>query len=173
MFQGIPLIFKRIFIFSLLAVCASCTYYPEKESAKNYKTDEPFTKTFYGNYTDVWTAVGKAMGNYRTTVMDREAGYIESVEKPFDDGWISPNVTNIPPSGRRYKLIVRILRGENRGRKAVSVSVKKVIKNRVDFFSQDKEEASDGLEEQSILYRVEREYKIAKGIDKYYKSKEN
>lgn len=168
MFQGIQWIYKFVLV-SLLVGTVSCTYYSEKgSSAKNYKTDEPFTKTFYGVYAEVWTAVGKAMGNYRTTVMDREAGYIETVEKPFDEGWKSPNVDTIPPSGRRYRLIVRILRGEDKGRKAISVSVKKVIQNRVDFFSQDKEEPSDGLEEQSILYRVEREYKIARGLEKYF-----
>lgn len=151
---------------------SSCTYYVEKESRKNYMTDEPYLKTFYGDYPDVWASVGKAMSGYRTTVMDREAGYIETVEKPFDEGWRSPHIQNIPPSGRRYRVIVRVLRGEVKGKSAISVSVKKIIKNRVDFFSQDEEEASDGLEERSLLYRIEREYEIERGLKRYFEAKQ-
>lgn len=173
MFQEIRWICKLGLLSLLLMGAVSCTYYAERPSAKNYKTDEPFLKTFYGDYEEVWIAVQKAMGAHRTSVMDREAGYIETVEKAYDEGWKSPGVESIPPSGRRYRIIVRILRGEEGGRRAISVSIKKVILNRVDFFSQDKEEPSDGLEERAILYRVEREYQIAKGLERFYKKQNN
>lgn len=168
MFRVIFWICKSLILLNLLG----CTYYAEKSNTKNYKTDEPFRKTFYGKYEDVWLAVGKSISHYRTSVMDQEAGYIETIEQNHDEGWKSPTVDNIPPSGRRYKIVIRVLKGESQGREAISVSVKKVILNRVDFFSPDKEEASDGLEEQAILYRVEREYRLKIGLDKYYEKKQ-
>lgn len=146
----------------------ACVYYPEKETRKNYKTDQPFEQTFSEPYSDVYVAVGQAISHYRTLVMDQDAGYIETVEQAYDEGWRSPTVDNLPPSGRRYKLIIRVLKGEKAGKEATSVSVKKIILNRVDFFSPDNEEASDGLEEQAILYRTYRELKIQKGLQRFY-----
>ena len=167
MYRATLWICSSLMIFNLLG----CTYYAEKETPKNYKTDEPFRKTFFGDYEEVWQAVGKAIGHYRTSVMDQEAGYIETIEQNYDEGWKSPTVGSIPPSGRRYKIVIRVLKGESKQQQATSVSVKKIILNRVDFFSPDTEEASDGLEERSILYRVEREYRLKKGLDKYYENK--
>ncbi|HVK62310.1 MAG TPA: hypothetical protein VM432_12195, partial [Bdellovibrionales bacterium] len=95
-----------------------------------------------------------------------EAGIFET-DYVKGDGRFSPaHESREFSSGYRYRLLVRMVRGKKEARSAVKVSITKQIQLARDFFSDPDELTSDGLEEKSILYRINREISIARGLNR-------
>ncbi|MFK8137560.1 MAG: hypothetical protein AB8E15_04280 [Bdellovibrionales bacterium] len=173
--QHVQLWITKLVLLGGLFLSSSCTYLPEvDESLINRRSDPPFQKVFYEDYSLVWEAVQKASGRYQAKMSDAQGGVISTEIMKSDSGWISPVQQQMPPSGRRYWFEIRVLRVQDSKRNdAVKVSVKKFVQITRDFFSTPENLDSDGLEEQEVLYRVGREILLEKGLRKFNKDLNN
>jgi hypothetical protein len=150
-----------IFFLLCLSACASTS---GTRSERDIEGADPEEQTFSEGFDSVWRAVQLAMAEYPIKVSNQDSGIIETDYIKQDQGWQKPGQSRLPPGGRRYKLNVRVFKGKD------SVDTRIVIAKNADmkknFFAETKSIPSDGLEELSIMYRVERELKIEKARKK-------
>lgn len=100
---------------------------------------------------------------YPLRVSNMDQGILET------DAIRSGRVWTVPyggPSsvGETYRLVVRVVKGSKNDRAATKVTVLKDAQLARDFFSDPRQVASDGMEENSLLYRVEREIQIERAL---------
>lgn len=145
------------------AALSGCSTATSKIESK-YKVGVPVSKVYYAKYEEVEAAVKQAMIRYPQRVDNTEAGI-------FETDYVKGNARFVPAhkemelsSGYRYRLLIRLVKGKSDERSAVRVSVLKQIELVRDFFSTAEAQPSDGLEEEAILYRINREISIAKAI---------
>jgi hypothetical protein len=82
------------------------------------------------------------------------------------DGWLPPDQNRPQYKSARYKLIFNFAKGTTNGRESTRLTIEKKIEVFKDFISETRIVPSDGLEEQSIFYRIERELIIAQALKK-------
>ncbi|MEK7357230.1 MAG: hypothetical protein AAB250_12325, partial [Bdellovibrionota bacterium] len=75
------------------------------------------------------------------------------------------NTTDFSP-GYLYRVLIRLVKGKATEKPAVKVLVTKQIEIARDFFAEPQPVASDGLEENVILYRIGREVAVARALQK-------
>ncbi len=128
----------------------------------------PRTIIIKASYDEVWQAVQQAMANYPIEINNVDEGLIttDSIRNgqvwsaPFNEHYKYPNFT--------YRLKVIVLRGGIKGHPACKVFITKYIDVQKDFFSGVEHMPSDGLEEGSILYRIERNIQIQRALKAAY-----
>lgn len=152
-----------LLLLGLLSACQTATDKLEKK----LKLNEPVVEVYHAKYEEVETALKTAMVHYPTRVDNTEAGIFETDFVKGDGRFKPPHTPNVEyTSGYRYRIIVRLVRGNNNGRGAVKVVVLKQIELARDFFATSEQLLSDGLEERVILYRIGRELRIARALQK-------
>lgn len=159
---------KTLWIFSLAVLlscggCASLTAPPPQKSSA-----PPLEKIFENDLETVWRAIQLAMKKYPVQINDQESGIFETQFIRGEKAWISPPRTELPSGGQRYKISIRALKGKT-SVQSTQVSILKRAEIQRDFFSEVEKEPSDGLEEASIMYRIEREIAIEKALQKLKK----
>lgn len=82
------------------------------------------------------------------------------------EGFAPPGSSKIPSSGIRYKISLNMVKGRSQGRESVRVTLRKNLERQRDFFSDPEAMVSDALEENVILYRIERELIIQDALKK-------
>ena len=122
-------------------------------------------KVFYYNYDLVWRAAQLSL-RYPMSINNMDNGVLETEYISLVDGFISPIEESPKTSGVRYKINLILARGKVEGRDSVRVTVNKYIEKKSDFFSETSQLESDGLEENVILYRIERELIIEEALKK-------
>lgn len=159
------LIIKCIFAFSFVVLTASCS---SLTTAKNQSPkNNPIESVFRDSYESIWQATQLAMAKYPMKLSDIDSGTYETQTIRNEYGWISPGSRAVGAGGRMYQISIKILRGRASGlNQATKVSVLKTPVIQRDFFSDSEVLSSDSLEEQSIIYRIERELQIAKALKK-------
>jgi hypothetical protein len=130
------------------------------------KVGEPVSQVFFAKYEEVEAALKLSMLRYPQRIDNTEAGIFETDYVKGDLRFRPPHKTSDYPSGMRYRLIVRLVRGKSVAKPAVQVVVIKQIEMSRDFFAEPQNLQSDGLEEQTILYRIGRELTIGKALQK-------
>ncbi len=98
------------------------------------------------------------MAEYPIKVSNQDSGIMETEFIKNDQGWRRPGQSRSPPGGRKYKINIRVFKSKDS--KDTRVVVAKYAEMKKNFFSDVKTLPTDGLEELSIMYRVERELKI-------------
>ncbi len=93
---------------------------------------------------------------------------IETEEIDGYKAWRPPH-KELRPDGLSYKLNIKVVKGRAGSRPANQVAVLKESAKKKDFFSDAEAIPSDGLEEKSILYRIERELQIQRALQKSLK----
>ena len=127
---------------------------------------EPVTKVFLAPYDDVITALRLAMLDYPQQHDDPEAGFFQTALIRGHQIWRPAHLESNPWRGMRYRIHVRVIRGAAAGRReATRVEITKKMEQPSDFFSEARPVASDGLEEQALLYRIGRELRIARELE--------
>jgi hypothetical protein len=127
----------------------------------------PQELVFREPFENVWRAGQLAVARYPIKVNDMDSGVLETDNIKGDLAWNSPHLKRPPAGGRRYKLNIRILKGKVGGNApGTKVIVSKRIDIQRDFFSPSESKPSDGLEEISILYRMQRELEVEKFLKK-------
>jgi hypothetical protein len=140
---------------------------------KGYAVDKDgqsyYGKVFPFSYEDVWRAAQLSV-KYPIAVNNMDNGVLETDWVKAIDGYSSPVSTKSPTGGNRYKIILNMVKGKTDGHMSVRVTVRKRIEKQNDFFSDVESLNSDGLEEEVILYRIEREIIIDDAIRKAAKN---
>lgn len=124
-------------------------------------------RIYYANYDQVWKSALTVL-KYSITDQNQETGHIETdYVKAADGGWLRPDTTKQPSSGVRYKILMSFVRVKTEsGKIGVKVTIDKRIERVRDFFSDPEQLDSDGLEEKTIFYRMERELLIDEALKK-------
>ncbi len=155
-------------LFLLLTSCA--LFEKEERTIIDGLEDPPYQRLYQNEYEKVWRAVQISLSNYPIAVNNMDAGILETDFIKADQGWLAPEQPAVPPGGRKYKINVLVARGvtPNSSEPVVRVRITKKLVVQRDFFSDLKDLESDGLEEHIILYRIQREVEIDKGLEKAY-----
>lgn len=135
----------------------------------NRTVSGPQSKNIQAAYDSIWKASLQTMGKYPLRTYDQEAGVIETDFIRGDNVWIPPYKKKYIPGGYRYKLNLKLIKVKSRTENYVRVVVLKQPELQRDFFSTPEKIQTDGLEELSILYRIEREVEISKLMARYKK----
>ena len=140
--------------FLLLSMSACAT------TERGYDGYSPIVKVFKEDFEKVWRASQIALKNYPMAVNDIDKGLLET-------GWIKgydlyrPPLTNAKQqSGSRYKIFLRTIKGRANGEQAIKVTIQKKLEKQRDFFAEMESPKSDGFEEKSLLYRIDREIEV-------------
>jgi hypothetical protein len=122
-------------------------------------------KIFLYPFDSVWRASQLTL-KYPISVNNMDSGVLETEWIQALDGFQSPTEIKPPSSGVRYKVTLTLTRGKAQGKESVRVNVFKKIERKRDFFSEPEPLSSDGLEEQVVFYRIERELIIEEALKK-------
>ena len=150
----------------LLLFGSGCVTAPPSTVPKNNKPDTTYSRVYFGSFEEVELALKQAMIRYPQRIDNTEAGIFETDVIKGEFRFQPAHQTVSFSSGYRYRILVRLVRGKTDGKSAIKVQINKRVEVANDFFSDPKELASDGLEEESILYRIGRELQIAKALTK-------
>ena len=123
------------------------------------------SKVYYSSYKKGWTAMQRAMGNYPLLKNNRSQGLIETDWLKVGQAW-NPPFEKFYSSAVKYRLILKVVRGSRKGVDILRVTIHKEILKGEDFFKEPKTLVSDGLEERSLLYRIDREIKLDRALDR-------
>ncbi len=145
-------------IASVLIGCASSTP-PMLKEKTNYQ------KIFRFPYESVWRAAQLTL-RYPISINNMDTGVLETEWVKQMDGFRPPAQTGPMSSGVRFRIRLLVVQGEINGNPSVKVTAIKSQERLRDFFSEPENLKSDGLEEQLIFYRIERELIIDEALKK-------
>lgn len=168
---------KSFFIFRLtayfisLGLLTSCSSYEQFR----YITEEfeiP-NKVYKADYNQTWLAVLQVMKKYNLELTDQEAGIVKTrwidntLEVNFADSFGSSDAVK----AARFKIILNVVKGFRSNMEVTKVTVYRRQMIEQDFLQGWKVIPSDGILEKTILYRVERNLKIAGRLKKIEEQK--
>lgn len=162
---------SRFTLLSMLMFGAgSCAIVSEEKAS--YRIPSPAVQVFYSPFDKVWRAAQLAIAHYPPRVNNMDTGILETevIKGLSSKSWQGPHQARRPPAGMKYQIRVVVSRGDVDGKEATQVIVQKNIKIKRDFFAAEEELQSDGLEERSIVYRIERELKIDRALERAAKA---
>lgn len=158
----LQLISSLLFIITL----SGCgLFQPRPETADKIIEKASKQKIFFAPYDLVWKAAHSAI-KYTIANENQDYGVIETDFIKAVDGWLPPDQTKPQYKSARYKLTFSFAKGNTGGRESTRITIEKKIEVFRDFISETQIVQSDGLEEQSIFYRIEREIVIANALKK-------
>jgi len=152
-----------IFIAFLISGCG--LFGPRQDSVDKLIEKASQQKIYYANYDLVWKAAHAAI-RYTIASENQDYGLIETDYIKAVDGWLPPDQLSPTYKSSRYKLIFSFAKGMTNNRESTRVTIEKKIEIFKDFISETQVVPSDGLEEQTLFYRIERELIIAQALKK-------
>lgn len=153
-------IYKIIFLSLLMGACSQAPTH-STQFKKSGASGPTYQHTLVGDYYEIWRAIQIAMAHYPIRINDQDAGIIETDYIRGNKMWNNPWQPPAKPSGRRYKISVKAQKmSKEEGKIPVLILVNKDIEMFRDFFSEKEKLETDGYEESSIIYRIERELNI-------------
>ena len=137
----------------------------ESESLKpSFKARSEF---FNSDYDKIWRAVQRAISAYPLKVNNMDKGILETTTIEGESLYSKPHRKRTSKtSAIKYSLKFNLVKGNMGDKSAVKVIIKKTKFHTSNFFSGKKELASDGLEEQAILYRIKRELQVEQILER-------
>jgi hypothetical protein len=160
-----PLI-SKIFLTLIMVSALGCSSANVEPERIDIKSPGPKTRIYQSPFANVWKSCLIVLGKYPLKSYDEEAGVIETDYIRGEDVWIAPHRKKYVSGGFRYKLSLRIIKGKSNNKPVTKVVIVKQPELQKDFFSDSEKTQSDGLEELSILYRVERELALDQALAK-------
>lgn len=155
---------QLIFNFILLLFISGCSLFqPRPDAADKIIEKASKQKIFIAPYDIVWKATHSAI-KYTIANENQDYGVIETDYIKSVDGWLPPDQNRPQYNSGRYKLILNFAKTTSQGKESTRISIEKKIEIFKDFISETESVPSDGLEEQSIFYRIEREIIISNAL---------
>lgn len=146
--------------FFLIAISAflitSCASY-EKFHQMSQQLEIP-SRVYQSDYTKTWQAVLQVMRRYDLAVQNQQSGVIRTrwidntLELNFADSFGASDSVR----AARFKLVINVVKGFRGDREVSRVSVYKRQMVERDFLQGWQVVNSDGIQEETILYRIER-----------------
>lgn len=139
----------------LLAITGCASY--EKFRQVTEELEMP-SRIYKADYNQTWQAVIQVMKKYDIAQQNQEAGHIKTrwmdntLEVNFTDSFGS----NDAVKAARFKLVVNVVKGFRASREVAKVTIYKRQLVEQDFLQGWKEVTTDGIMEQTLLYRIER-----------------
>lgn len=156
----------RLILLMFFLFLSSCALFEKQpESPDKIIQSASQQKLFLASYEDVWRAA-HAVIQYPIQAENQDYGLIETEFVKGVDGWLPPEQTKPRYTGQRYKIIFTFARGKTRGQESTRLTIEKKIEVLRDFISEPQAIPTDGLEEQVIFYRIERELIVQNAIKK-------
>ena len=137
-------------------------------AADNAPKIGPRVQVFNASYDEVWRGLQKALAKYPIQLNNIDLGRIETDFIKVNQVWQSPAQEPERYPNARYQLSVRVVKGKTKNKDSIRVSILKNKTIEPDFFSSQKVLPSDGLEENALLYRLEREIKIERSLKRAF-----
>lgn len=157
-----PLIFSLGIVLSF----SSCALFQKQpQSAELLLEKASKQKIFFASYDVVWKAAHSVI-KYTIATENQDFGVIETDFVKAVDGWLPPDQSRPKYKSARYKLTFTFAKGKTEGRESTRVTIDKKIEVFKDFISETQSIQSDGLEENVLFYRLEREIIIAQALKK-------
>ena len=147
---------RNIIQFLLITSLAGCASY-EKFRQVTEELEMP-SKIFRADFNQTWQAVIEVMKKYDIAQRNQEAGYIKTrwmdntMEVNFTDSFGSSDAVK----AARFKLVVNVVKGFRSSSEVAKVTIYKRQLVEQDFLQGWKEIPTDGIMEQTLLYRIER-----------------
>lgn len=144
----------------------SCSLFEKQtESADKIIQKASRQKIFFAPYDLVWKAAHQSI-KYTIASENQDFGVIETDYVKAVDGWLPPDKVKPEYKSARYKLNLTFAKGKIDGRESTRITIDKKVEIFRDFISEKQIISSDGLEELSLFYRIEREIIIAQALKK-------
>lgn len=156
----------RLTWFVTLLILTSCSSTPDPETFTR-KVSGPEIADIPASYEAVWRATLQTMGKYPLKTYDEDTGVIETDYIRGQNIWMPPYKKEYGAGGFRYKINVKLIKVKSQRGPNIRVVVLKLPEIQKDFFSSPTKVSSDGLEELSIVYRIEREIQIQKLLKRH------
>lgn len=122
-------------------------------------------RIFYGDPNDINLAVRAAMKKYPVKEDNLDLGSFETENVRGDKMFKTPAEEPMPvSSGLRYHISIHTIKGKVDGRIATRIVLKKIVEKSRDFLSEAELLPSDGVEENVIYYRIQRELTIDRAL---------
>lgn len=154
---------SKILIVVLLSGCSLFDKPPETGQRLIKKSSKQ--RIFFAPFDHVWRAAHTVL-KYTIATENPDTGVIETEYIKGVEGWLPPDRARPPNTGLRYKIVMVMARGKTDGRESTRLTIEKRVEVLRDFFSEPESFESDGLEEEVLFYRIERELVIAEALKK-------
>lgn len=144
---------KALVLFTLLSSCASY----EQFQYMSEEFEVP-SQVYKADFNQTWQAVIDIMKRYDLEVYDQESGVIKTrwidntLELNFADSFGSSDAVK----AARFRLIVNVVKGYRGDQEVSKVTIFKRQMIEQDFLQGWKVVPTDGIQEKTILYRIER-----------------
>jgi hypothetical protein len=120
--------------------------------------DQSFTKVFVTDLNTAWQAVLEALKSFRLDVSDREAGYLQT---RWTDNTSERNLVDSFGGSAiylkaQYRFRINLDEGFFAGQKSIRLTVQREQMIQRDVLEGWRPVETDGIEEQTLLYRLER-----------------
>lgn len=145
---------KSILLTTLILLLNSCASY-EKYRKITEELEIP-AEIFKADFNQTWQAVLQVMKRFDVAFQNQEAGKIKTrwmdntLEVNFTDSFGS----NDKIKAAEFKLLINVSEGFSYGRKVTKVTVYKRQRIENDFLQGWKEIPTDGIQENTLLYRI-------------------
>jgi hypothetical protein len=132
------------------------------------------TKIYKADYNQAWQAVIQVMRKFDIAQQNQEAGFIKTrwidntLETNFTDSFGSSDAVK----AAKFKLVVNVVKGFRSSREVSKVTIYKRQLVEHDFLQGWKENATDGIMEKTLLYRIERLIAIDNKLKEIDKARE-
>ena len=152
-------------VFFLISFTLGCSSPPKVKKISQ-------EKVFAVPFDQVWRAAQIALTHYPIRVNDMDKGILKTDKIHSYKGWKPPHKPRRKSGGLSYAIQLRIVKGRYQKKEVTKVVVSKKYNLKKSFFSEEKNEYGDGLEEKTILYRIQRELQIERAIEKFSQSEQ-
>ncbi len=157
---------RIVLLFLFILAMSACESAPVSGPATpDPRTLAPLRRIYFATFDKVWRAAHSAIP-YSIALENQDSGIIETDYIRGVDGWLPPEADRPKAAGLRYKLIFSFAKGRFEGRDSTHVTIEKRSEILRNFFSEPERSISDGLEERTIFYRIEREIIISDALKK-------
>ncbi len=159
---------KSLFVLTLFLLSGCASY--EKFRQVTQDVEIP-SKTFKATYNQAWQAVIQVMKKYDIAQQNQEAGHIKTrwIDNTLQVNFTDSFGSNDAVKAAKFKLVINVVKAYRGKFEVAKVSVYKRQLIEQDFLQGWKEIRTDGILEQTILYRLDRIINIdnkLKAIDK-------
>lgn len=145
-----------LYLFLSITLISGCASY-EKFRQVTEELDIP-TKVYKADYNKTWQAVIEVMKRFEVADTNQEAGFLKTrwqdntLELNFTDSFGSSDAVK----AARFKIVINVVKGYRASREVTKVTVFKRQLIEQDFLQGWKEIPTDGITEQTLLYRIGR-----------------
>lgn len=139
-----------------LTLVGSCTSY-EKFHRMSEQMEIP-SRVYPADYAKTWQAVLQIMRRYDLAVQNQQTGVIRTrwIDNTLELNFADSFGANDSVRAARFKLVINVVKGYRGSREVTRVSVFKRQMVERDFLQGWQVVPSDGIQEETILYRIER-----------------